>query len=170
MSLVLCCTLVGCASTPPAAMPGVRLTWAGVPIGSPPAPAPGLKRAMISRALGEWDYFGRQTVVFRGSDESTPHVGAWEDDDAIHSNRVGTYWRAVGKPGLDGVPEYQFRPATAHSVYLASLIDEAVFAGRWFIPRRVADYSPEPGDLICAPRRWGNPALCPRALCPPTPA
>jgi hypothetical protein len=133
---------------------------------------------MISRALGEWEYFGRQTVVFHGADESIPHVGAWEDDDAIHSDRVSTYWRTVGKPGLNGmdcrqpwsaafiswvmqgagVPEYQFRPATAHSVYLANLIDEAVFAGRWFIPRRVIDYSPEPGDLICAPRGGAHPS------------
>ncbi|WP_295386080.1 DUF2272 domain-containing protein [uncultured Thiodictyon sp.] len=175
---LVCLSLLGCASTPPRKPVPPRLTWAGVPIGSPPEADPHLKRAMINRALGEWEYFGRQTVVFHGADESIPHVGSWEDDDAVHSDRVSMYWRAVGKPGLDGmdcrqpwsaafiswvmdaagVPRDQFQRATAHSVYLASLIDQAVFPGRIFIPRRVADYSPDPGDLICAPRGGAHPS------------
>jgi hypothetical protein len=153
-------------------------TWGGRPIGTPPAPNPGLKRAIVKRALGEWEYFGRQTVVFRGSEESIPHVGSWEDDNASYSDRVGMYWRAAGKAGLNGmdcrepwsaafisyvlqgagVPGYQFHPATAHSVYLANLINESYFPGRWFVPRRVRDYSPNPGDLICAPRGASRPA------------
>jgi hypothetical protein len=170
-SLALSLVLTACGTTPehPPAGPG---TWAGLPIGGPPTPNPGLKRAIISRARGEWEFFGRQTVVLRGSDESIPHVGAWEDDGALYSDRVAGYWRAAGKSGLNGmdckepwsaaftswvmqgagVPEYQFRTATAHWVYLANMIDEAVYPGRWFVPRRVRDYSPNPGDLICASR------------------
>ena len=190
LGLILALTLVlsACGSAPE--KPVVqRLTWAGHPLGGPPARNPALKQAIVIRALGEWEYFGRQTVVFKGADESIPHVGYWEDDNQIYSERVSRYWRAVGKPGLNGmdcrqpwsaafiswvmegagVPGYQFPPATAHSVYLASLIDEAIFPGRWFIPRRVSDYSPNPGDLICAPRGDSRPAsfdgyVSPRAL------
>lgn len=175
-SLALSLVLTACGTAPerPPSGPG---TWAGRPLGTPPPPNPGLKRAIISRATGEWEFFGRQTVVLRGSEESIPHVGAWEDDDAIHSDRVAAYWRAAGKGGLNGldckepwsaaftswvmqsagVPDYQFRRATAHWVYLANMIDEASYPGRWFVPRRVRDYSPNPGDLVCASRGPSRP-------------
>jgi len=133
---------------------------------------------MISRATGEWEFFGRQTVVMKGSEESIPHVGYWEDDGGIYSGRVNAYWRAVGKPGLDGmdcrepwsaafiswimqgagVPESQFARAPAHWIYLADTIEESPYPGRIFVPRRVADYSPNPGDLICAYRGGYRPA------------
>lgn len=173
--LVLCLALIGCALAPPSTAPG---TWAGRPIGSPPAPNPGIKQALISRANQEWEFFGRQTVVFKGSEESIPHVGAWEDDDGPYSGRINAYWRAAGKPRLDGkdcqepwsaafmswvmrgagVPEGQFPPAPAHWVYLARLVDQSDYPGRYFVPRRVADYSPNPGDLICASRGLSRPA------------
>jgi len=174
---VLAVVLGGCATGQPSGTDG-KASWAGRPIGSPPAPNPGLKRAMIARATGEWDYFGRQTVVYRGNEESIPHVGYWEDDDSSHSRRINAYWRAAGQPRLDGmdckqpwsaafiswvmqssgVSRSQFRPATAHWVYLSQAIDEARLPGRWFVPQRVSDYSPQPGDLICSsrgPRRPG---------------
>jgi hypothetical protein len=163
--------VTGCATGPSPETQG-KATWAGKPIGPPPAPNPSVRRAIIARANGEWDYFGRQTVVFRGSDESIPHVGDWEDDDPRHSRRVNAYWRAVGHPEIDGmdcdkpwsaafiswvmqhagVPEYQFQPAIAHWVYLSRAIDDAPLPARWFVPRRVEDYSPRPGDLICSSR------------------
>lgn len=169
--------LYGCAGPGPTAeRPG---TWGGRPLGSAPAPKPGVKQALISRATREWDYFGRQTVVFKGSEESIPHVGDWEDDDYSHSARVNAYWRAVGKPGLDGmdcrqpwsaafmsylmqgagIPRSQFRPASAHWVYLASMIQESAYPGRYFVPRRIQDYSPEPGDLLCAYRPPSRPYI-----------
>jgi hypothetical protein len=160
---------------PPSTAPGI---WAGRPIGSPPAPNPGIKQALISRANQEWEFFGRQTVVFKGSEESIPHVGAWEDDDGPYSGRINAYWRAAGKPRLNGkdcqepwsaafmswvmrgagVPEGQFPPAPAHWIYLARLVDQSDYPGRYFVPRRVADYSPNPGDLICASRGLSRPA------------
>jgi hypothetical protein len=173
--LALALVLGGCATqAPPTAEPG---TWNGRAIGAPPAPNPATKQRMIAQALAEWEFFGRQTVVLRGAEESIPHVGHWEDDGHIHSSRVNTYWRAVGKPGLDGldcrepwsaafisyvmrgagVPESQFRPAPAHWVYLSNIVDDAPYPGRWFVPRRPADYSPEPGDLICASRAGSYP-------------
>lgn len=143
--------------------------WLGSPVGGPPSPDPALKQAMIKRALREWEHFNRQVVVLKGVEESIPHVGAWEDDDT-HASRVNLYWRAVGKPRLDGmdcrqawsaaflswvmrnagVPSTQFRPADAHWIYLSAMVQDAVYPGRYFVPRRVRDYSPNPGDLICA--------------------
>jgi hypothetical protein len=145
--------------------------WAGRPIGQPPSPNARLKAAMVQRAVREWHQFDRQVVLFDGADESIPHVGAWEDD-YTHSGRVNLYWRAVNKPdlvGMDcrqpwsaafiswvmqsaGVPASQFRAAPAHWIYLSSMIEEASYPGRFFVPRRVQDYSPNPGDLICASR------------------
>jgi hypothetical protein len=145
--------------------------WAGRPIGQPPSPNARLKEAMVQRAIREWHQFDRQVVLFDGANESIPHVGAWEDD-YTHSGRVNLYWRAVNKPdlvGMDcrqpwsaafiswvmqsaGVPASQFRAAPAHWIYLSSMIEEASYPGRYFVPRRVQDYSPNPGDLICASR------------------
>lgn len=166
----LCLGLSACGTGPErSAAPG---TWAGRPIGKAPASQPALKRSMISRATREWEFFGRQTVTLKGRKESIPNVGAWEDDDSRYSGRVNAYWRAVGKPrlyGVDcrqpwsaafmswimrgaGVSEGQFPRASAHWIYLSSMIQQASYSGRYFVPRRVADYSPNPGDLICAYR------------------
>jgi len=179
-AIFLAIAISGCASAPSPTPQGPEQgTWAGRPIGKPPAPNPAVKRAIISRATREWEYFGRQTVVYRGTEESIPHVGYWEDDDTRHSQRVNAYWRAVGQPGLDGmdcqepwsaaftgwvmqgagVPESQFRPSIAHWVYLSQAVEDAVFPGRWFVPRRIADYSPQPGDLICAARGSNRPRM-----------
>jgi len=172
--LVASLALLSCAAPPESVKPEERTgTWSGYPIGTPPAPNPALKRAIIARAEQEWAYFGRQEIVFKGAVESIPLVGDWEDDGARQSNRVNAYWRSVGESrltGMDcqkpwsaafiswimrnaGVPAHQFRPAIAHWVYLADLIESASLPGRYFVPRRLQDYSPEPGDLICAYRR-----------------
>ncbi len=171
--VVLCLLLAACGTGPDITGPKTGAgTWAGQPIGSPPTAKPGVKRAMISRASREWQFFGRQTVILKGREESIPHIGAWEDDDSRYSGRVNAYWRAVGKPRLDGmdcrqpwsaafmswvmqgagVPKSQFPRSSAHWVYLSSIIEESDFPGRYFVPRRIADYSPNPGDLICAYR------------------
>lgn len=175
-SLAVCLVLAGCATRPPPAEGPA--TWAGRPIGPPPEPNPALRQALIARAEQEWQFFGRQTVVLKGSEESIPHVGAWEDEDATYSSRVNDYWRAVGKPRLEGmdcqapwsaafiswvmqtegVPEHQLPPAIAHGTYLAHIVSWSDHPGRWFVPRRVADYSPVPGDLICASRGSNGPA------------
>jgi hypothetical protein len=179
LAAILVSLLLGACATGPSTLGDDKGSWAGRPLGRPPAGNPTLKRTMIARATREWDYFGRQTVIYRGNNESIPHVGYWEDDDSSRSRRVNTYWRAVGQPRLDGrdckqpwsaafiswvmlssgVPRSQFKPATAHWVYLSQAVDDAHYAGRWFVPRRVADYSPQPGDLICSsrgPRRPGT--------------
>lgn len=163
-------TLVSCGAPPPR-LAEPHGTWAGRPIGQRPAPNTAMKQSMIQRATREWQHFDRQVVVYKDTEESIPHVGAWEDD-YTHASRVNLYWRAVGKPGLDGmdcrqpwsaafiswvmqsagIPTSQFRPASAHWVYLSSMIEDASYPGRYFAPRRIQDYSPNPGDLICASR------------------
>jgi len=177
--LALCLALVGCASQPqtpesgtPAPATTATGTWAGRPIGAAPAPQPGLRQAIIVAAVREWGEFGRQVVVFDANEESIPEVGAWEDDDRGHSDRVGTYWRAAGRPHLDGydcnhswsaaflgwvmqtagVPPAQFPPAPSHAVYLSRITDAAAEPDRYWVPRRVPDYSPKPGDIVCATR------------------
>ncbi len=175
--LTACLVLASCGGTPEQAAEGAAGTWSGRSLGAPPPSKPGVRQAIVNRAKAEWQFFGRQTVVIRGPDESIPHVGNWEDDGRVYSDRVNLYWRAAGKPSLDGmdckdpwsaafiswvmensgVPRSQFPPASAHWVYLANLIDQAPYPGRWFVPRRVQDYSPEPGDLICASRGLTRP-------------
>ena len=176
LGLALSLALISCGTGPQKPAADV---WAGRPIGRPPAPNPALKRAMIARATGEWNFFGRQTVVFKGNEESIPHVGSWEDDGYGYSGRVNAYWQSVDKPELDGmdckepwsaafmswvmqaagVPESQFPRAPAHWIYLSSLIEDSPYPGRWFVPRRLSDYSPEPGDLICAYRGASRPTI-----------
>jgi hypothetical protein len=114
----------------------------------------------------------------KGSKESIPNVGAWEDDDSRYSSRVNAYWRAVGKSNLygtdcrqpwsaafigwvmggAGVPDSQLRRSPAHWIYLSSAIDQSRYPGRYFVPRRITDYSPNPGDLICAYRGGSRPS------------
>lgn len=171
--------LASCGTPPQQPETGGTGTWAGRPIGAPPNPMPRIKETILSSATREWEYFGRQTVILKGAEESIPHVGAWEDDGGPYSNRVNAYWRAVGRPGLNGmdcqepwsaafmgwvmksagVPESQFIRGIAHWEYLAGIIDEAGYGGRWFVPRRVTDYSPQPGDLVCASRGASKPRL-----------
>ncbi len=167
--------LSGCAGQPE--QTEVAGSWGGRSIGAPPAPKPGMRQAMITRALREWDYFGNQVVVLEGATESIPNVGIWEDEDSARSNRVNLYWRAVGKPNLSGndcrqpwsaafvswvmqsagVPQSQFTPTSAHWVYLSGIVDAASTSGRYFVPRRIVDYSPRPGDIICASRSGSRP-------------
>jgi hypothetical protein len=171
LSITLGLLLVSCGAPSERPSTETRGTWVGRPIGSAPQPNPGLKRAMIQRATREWEHFDRQVVVYKGPDESIPRVGAWEDD-YTHASRVNLYWRAVNKPALDGmdcrqpwsaafiswvmqsagVPTSQFSPTSAHRVYLSRMIEDAHYPGRYFVPRRIQDYSPRPGDLVCASR------------------
>lgn len=131
---------------------------------------------IVETAKEEWIYFGQQKVVIDGEEESIPHVGIWEDDNWSHSERVNQYWRAVGKPRLSGddcrqpwsaafvswvmrtagLPSSLFPPADAHRDYLVPLIAQAQGnPGAVWVPHPIREYSPKPGDLICANRGRG---------------
>lgn len=170
--LAIILALSGCAAPPKTReiRAGQEGTWAGRTIGARSAPQPALKQAMVTLATREWVYFGRQNVVYSGGEESIPHVGMWEDEDAGRIARVNEYWRAAGRPGLSGrncqepwsaafmswlmqqagVSDYQFPSAPAHWVYLGKLIRESDIPGRYFVPRGIGAYRPQPGDIICA--------------------
>lgn len=181
LALSLCVALAGCAGQKkkpvpaPVQPPQVQTQ----PQKSTAAELSEIKKEIISTAKREWDFFGRQTVVLDGDEESIPHVGKWEDDEEAYVYRVNWYWRAVGKPGLNGkdcrqpwsaafiswimreagVPEYQFARAEAHWSYLTRIVADAGDPYAAFAPRSVDEYSPMPGDLICATR--GNPEAAP---------
>lgn len=136
-----------------------------LPLGSP-------RYRIVEAAKAEWDYFGRQTVVYEGDEESIPHVGIWEDEEYSHSDRINQYWRAVGKNRLSGkdcrqpwsaafiswimqaagVPKHAFPPSAAHRSYLDRVLAKAHHPDAAWKPQTLQAYRPRPGDLICAYR------------------
>ncbi|WP_211234028.1 DUF2272 domain-containing protein [Chitinilyticum litopenaei] len=178
-SLLVVLLLAGCA-TPSAAPlpvstqpepPAPKVAEEAVAQAVPEPPVTGGWPArMIALAQAEWEFFGRQTVVIDGEAMSMPNVGAWEDDGPAYSARVNRYWRAVGRPALDGddcrepwsaafmswvmqnagLPAWLFPPSAAHRVYLNHLLAGRGNAASVLKPRSIAEYSPKPGDLVCA--------------------
>jgi len=130
------------------------------------------KQRIIKIANQEWDFFGRQTIQMDQSGESIPHVGHWEDDGDPWSSRVNWYWRAVSKPGLDGfdckepwsaafiswvmqqagLSRGQFPASDAHWNYINYFVGRSDGPNGAFISHAITEYSPKPGDLICATR------------------
>lgn len=164
--------LAGCGAPPKkppqaeaAVPPGEMLSIEDFPEGS-------TKYRILSILRQEWHYFGQQEVVIREEEQSIPHVGVWEDDDGVHSDRVNVYWQAVGMPGLTGydcdqpwsaafvswvmaaagVDGDRFQPAHAHWIYLSRFLSDWPQDGAAFVPRTLAEYKPKPSDLICASR------------------
>ena len=174
--IVLFLTLAGCGSTPekPERSEEQAKAQETQPAAESPESLPAYSRKyrMVEVAKNEWTYFGQQTIVIDGDEESIPHVGIWEDDNAIHSDRVNRYWRAAGKYQLSGndckqpwsaafiswvmraagVPEYQFPTAINHRSYLSRFLADAHNPYAAFVPHTIREYKPKPGDLICANR------------------
>lgn len=172
--LAMLSLLVACAGPKPLKPPpGVRPPPTGE------RPDTGLsetKRLILGLAQREWEFFGRQVVVLEEQNESIPHVGHWEDDGEPYNSRVNAYWRAVGRPHLDGddcrepwsaafiswvmqesgLPSYQFPPAEAHRDYLLPILDASGNPDPAFKAHTVIGYSPQPGDLVCAVRGTGG--------------
>jgi len=177
LALLLCLSLAGCAASKKKPEPVPAAPKAEVrPEKSATPRMSSLKKDIVGLAKREWDFFGRQTVVLDGEEESIPHVGKWEDDEEVYVFRVNWYWRAVGKPGLTGkhcrepwsaafiswimkevgVPEYQFAREEAHWAYLSRIVADSGDPYAAFVPREVSEYSPQPGDLVCATRGHGS--------------
>jgi hypothetical protein len=135
----------------------------------------GWKYKIIELANEEWVFFGQQKVVIDGDEESIPHVGTWEDDDYVHSERIRDYWKAVDVAELSGedcdqpwsaafiswimqqagIPASLFPRAIAHKTYVSYFLAHGQEPDALFIPHTIQDYAPKPGDLICARRGKG---------------
>ncbi len=180
--VLVCLALAGCASSKKKAESIPAQSQSVAKAEKPVSPEMSdLKKSIVSLAKQEWDYFGRQTVVLDGEEESIPRVGKWEDDADAYAYRVNEYWRAVGKPQLTGnncsqpwsaafvswimraagVPWYEFRSSEAHWGYLSRIMANSDDPYASFVPRNVTEYSPRPGDLICATRGHSAPPPLP---------
>ena len=167
--------LGGCAGTKKVQKPPSGRPAEGVAQG-PGAGMSGTRRMILELARREWEFFGKQVVVIEDDNEAIPHVGHWEDDGEPWNSRVNRYWRAAGKPQLDGddcrepwsaafvswimqesgVPAYQFPPSDAHREYLSAIVAMRGDPDAAFAAHSIADYNPKPGDLICAVRGTGG--------------
>ncbi len=169
----------GCAHHKPAAptSPAVVET---TPASGAKRPARDTRRQrLLNIAQQEWEFFGRQLIRLDDSGESIPHVGKWEDDGEQWSNRVNAYWTAVGKPGLDGydckqpwsaafiswmmreagLDRSEFPPSDSHWGYIGYFTRRGPESGSSFVSHRIAEYTPQVGDLVCATR--GNNGFIP---------
>jgi len=132
---------------------------------------PQLVRGNILRlADAEWNAFGGQTIYREGGRERIDPVGVWEDERR-GSPRIAGYWQAVAEDwaGDDcdkpwsaafiswlmleaGVPARDFTLSGLHADYLRDIAKRQGAANARFALRAVADYTPRPGDLMCATR------------------
>ena len=139
----------------------------------PPRPPvdPQLVRGNILRlAQAEWNAFGGQTIYREAGRERIDPVGVWEDERR-GSPRIAEYWRAVAEEwtGYDcdkpwsaafiswlmieaGVPGAEFSPSGLHADYLRAIGRGQDRPGARFALRDPKDFTPRPGDLICATR------------------
>ena len=122
-------------------------------------------------AWQEWSRYGRATVVYGGQANGyTNRAGITERSEPLAS-RVGDYWGACGRPewngrtsnrpwsgafvswvmAKSGYSAQQFPREGRHGSYLAALYDrERASRSAPFILRSPGEYSPKPGDLVCA--------------------
>lgn len=129
---------------------------------------PGTIHRILYIALREWSYFGGNYeslsgVVVRSHDQSEPG----------YYKRVGDYWKkgaGVNHDGKDtdpwsaafvsfvmysaGVSLHDFLRAQSHSRYIHFALQNRVknTVGAKFIGRRLTEYRPKEGDLICNTR------------------
>ncbi|HEV2817153.1 MAG TPA: DUF2272 domain-containing protein [Allosphingosinicella sp.] len=115
---------------------------------------------LVETALGEWAFFGRST---RGLDDAWRLAG--DQADEPYRSRVGAYWAAVGRPGLDGGSDEPWSAAfvswcfaaagagaafaghDTHSVYVDRIRRHAGMSAKLDLhPPREAPLAP--GDLI----------------------
>jgi hypothetical protein len=132
---------------------------------------PQLVRGNILRlANAEWNAFGNQTIYRDGGRERIDPVGVWEDERR-GSPRIAQYWKIVDEDwtGYDcdkpwsaafiswlmlesGVAAKDFTLSGLHADYLRDIARQQSAANARFALRPVGDYTPRPGDLICATR------------------
>lgn len=143
--------------------------------GRPPAfSIPSIRERMIYLARQEWELFGRPVADYSGPEPVLvfpEHRDASHETQAPFLSRVILYWYSATRlPLLNhdgeirpwssafivwlarsaGVPERDLPSTVLHWDY----IEHALHAGKGarFIAHDAHFYSPEPGDLLCAPR------------------
>jgi hypothetical protein len=181
VALLLVSSVAACASAPPP-----KNATSLKPLGPCPAtswkpeappPAASAKTSMVLLAVGEWARFGRQTVNFtKPGPPQVEQLGVQERDAPA---RINDYWKSVDRPnlsGLDtevpwsaafiswdiesaGVPRDLFCPDERHTIYVERMVIRARQPDAAFIPHRVTEYGPKPGDLVCASRDGGGTTL-----------
>jgi uncharacterized protein DUF2272 len=153
--------LLGCVLAACAIQPTVR---------RPPVDPALVKGNILRLANAEWNAFGGQIVYLENGRERIDPVGLWEDEKG-GSPRIAAYWRSVNEDwsGIDcdkpwsaafiswimleaGVPPEIFEPSRLHSDYLRAIAAREMESSSRFVLRDPRQYSPRPGDLICATR------------------
>lgn len=126
-------------------------------------------------AWQEWRRFGGSTVVYGSGNGNGGHPGrpGIKEDVEPAASRIGEYWRLAGRPewtGRDtdkpwsgafvawvmaraGVPAAEFPRGGRHALYLNAIADRQRWLGSpRFRLRDIAEYAPQPGDLVCTGR------------------
>jgi hypothetical protein len=120
----------------------------------------GIAERLIAFALQEWDFFGRST---RGLDDGWHLVG--DEADEPWRSRIGLYWAAVGRAGLDGGSDEpwsaafvswcfasagagaDFTGSDTHSIYMGRVLRHDGMSAKLVL--RPPERTPlAPGDLI----------------------
>ena len=136
----------------------------------PPVDPALVKGNILRLADAEWNAFGGQTVYLENGRERIDPVGIWEDERR-GSPRIASYWETVNEDwtGYDcdkpwsaafiswlmleaGVPPALFEPSGLHSDYLRAIATNDPESDARFVLRDAKQFSPRPGDLICATR------------------
>jgi hypothetical protein len=134
---------------------------------------PGTIHRILLTAIQEWSFFGGQTQFHR---RSTRRGG--RENQKGYYQRVGLYWHKALGMNLDGrdrdtpwsaafisyvmlasgVDSHDFKGASAHSRYIHRAIQNRVqnLANAKFLGRRITEYAPKEGDLVCYSREGAN--------------
>jgi hypothetical protein len=129
--------------------------------------APGTIHRILLVAVQEWNYFGGH-FEDRGK---TLRKGHGETETG-YDKKVGEYWKVGTGQNLDGddtgwawsatfisyvmrkagVSDRDFRRSIRHSEYIHFALKNRLAFGAKFVGRRLTEYRPKEGDLICNSR------------------
>jgi len=149
-------------------------TQAQAPLDAPPAPPldPVTPAApIVVPAAPAISPFVQRLVDFCVSEWNNFQQGALHETREPASSRIAAYWANVGKPEWSGQTTDQpwsaafisfamkeagdngrFKKATGHCVYINDAIKRCNEEGAPFHGKRIEDYAPQLGDLICRTR------------------
>jgi hypothetical protein len=119
--------------------------------------------------------FAQRLVDFCVSEWNSFQQGALKETHEPAVSRIGAYWANVGKPEWNGNTTDQpwsaafisfamkeagdngrFKKATGHCIYINDAIKRCDEDGAPFHGKRIEQYAPQPGDLICRTREGSD--------------